>query len=358
MTIDKRTVLVLGAGASKPYGYPLGSELKNMLQDVSHFSHLIQKNQYSRRDITAFCQAFMLSGMPSIDAFLSRRGSDKLFDGPTIEEIGKVGISLAIRRSVTYESLFQKRERAGSNAGKSIDWEDHWYAYLWGMLTDGVKPSNLSDFNKHKLSIVTFNYDHSLEHFLYTAMRNAYHIGENAAAELLSEIPFIHVYGSLSGNPFSDSYPYSFDLNRHDNFLEDDLKQITVIDEDRENGLATFDQAYKILESAERICFLGFGYDPMNVARLMLPDLITARILYAVEIGEHRWPTWVFSSVGMLPVERETLVQSLTMQAGNKDFHKNPQLASEKIEQIAERFHKYADHKSRMTLRHSQVLSP
>lgn len=32
--ITRRTVLVLGAGASKPYGYPLGGELRNQICGV------------------------------------------------------------------------------------------------------------------------------------------------------------------------------------------------------------------------------------------------------------------------------------------------------------------------------------
>ena len=79
--IHKPTVLVLGAGASMPYGYPSGSALREMLVDQSTFDELIVGNLISRNDVGGFCERFLYSGMNSIDAFLSRIGSEQITPG-------------------------------------------------------------------------------------------------------------------------------------------------------------------------------------------------------------------------------------------------------------------------------------
>jgi hypothetical protein len=356
MTIDKKTVLVLGAGASKPYGYPLGSELRAMLTDQSLFATAAGTGLITNQDAQEFCGEFLTSGTKSIDSFLSRRGKHLLPSGKSIEHVGKIGISLALRQKKSLDALFQSAQIDEGN--RTFDVEDNWYEYLWDVLIKGIFQTSLEKFSEHKLTIVSFNYDLSLEHYLFTAMHKSFGMTEAETARHLSSIKFIHLYGQLAGDPFSTSFNYDFQFNRDQALVMQDVASIQVIDDDRNDGSKPFDLAYRALENAERICFLGFGYDPTNVERLGLPKLITERISHAVEIGEHGWPTWVFSSVGMLEIERRTLVQSLTTQARKEGFQRNPQLASEKIEQIAERFHKYADHKSLMTLRQSQVLFP
>ena len=69
--IKTETVLVLGAGASMPYGYPSGHTLRQMLIDPGLFNPLLEKQWFEQEDINAFCRIFMHSGMKSIDAFLA-----------------------------------------------------------------------------------------------------------------------------------------------------------------------------------------------------------------------------------------------------------------------------------------------
>ena len=66
--IEKPTVLVLGAGASMPYGYPSGAELRQRLISEDLFQDAIDSRELSREDVVSFCETFRHSGMPSIDA--------------------------------------------------------------------------------------------------------------------------------------------------------------------------------------------------------------------------------------------------------------------------------------------------
>ena len=115
--IKTETVLVLGAGASMPYGYPSGHALRQMLIDPGLFNPLLEKQWFEQEDINAFCRIFMHSGMKSIDAFLARRGKDIVGHGhTTIEKIGKHGIALALRQNKSLDTLFQNPELATDQA--------------------------------------------------------------------------------------------------------------------------------------------------------------------------------------------------------------------------------------------------
>ena len=78
-TITIPTVLVLGAGASKPYGFPLGGELKDLIikqirepnNDSSiRLSELLSRQGISRGDQTEFAERLDQSAHTSVDAFL------------------------------------------------------------------------------------------------------------------------------------------------------------------------------------------------------------------------------------------------------------------------------------------------
>ena len=109
------------------------------------------------------------------------------------------------------------------------------YGYLWDRLIQGVTATNFDSFMSNRLTVVTFNYDLSLEHYLFNAMCNAYGVPEDRAAQVLKCIKFIHVYGKLSGDPFSHNFNSDFDFARDQRLVQGDVKLIEVIDE-RRNG--------------------------------------------------------------------------------------------------------------------------
>ena len=97
------------------------------------------------------------------------------------EAIGKVAIASVLIQCESLENLIPQREGF-----------DHWYQYLWNcLLTDK------ENFKNNKLIIVTFNYDRSLEQYLFRTILNTFGVTEDEARILLNCIPIIHVYGDL-----------------------------------------------------------------------------------------------------------------------------------------------------------------
>lgn len=129
--IEKRTVFILGAGASKPYGLPTGNELRcDIIRNFrkSYGDHLITQQATEKErvrrgypticDATAFLSAFDgPNNMESIDLFLYRQ--------PRFERVGKLAILLSILRH-------ERESRFGHNT-KEPDWD--WYSLLYDRMT-------------------------------------------------------------------------------------------------------------------------------------------------------------------------------------------------------------------------------
>ena len=173
-----------------------------------------------------------------------------LEDRPEFAAVGKAAIAAALIPFEDPDKLFPP------NAPR-----EHWYELLVNTLDKG--PGSLP---KNAVSIVTFNYDRSLEHYLYTVLTTRRR-NDAAALEEMSSIPIIHVHGSLGGLSAltSDGRPYSPDLDPET--VRHSASRIIVVGE-ASGDTPEFEEARRRLEHAERIVFLGFGFHEASVRRL------------------------------------------------------------------------------------------
>jgi hypothetical protein len=262
--ITKLTVLVLGAGASAPYGFPVASELKEQIceafvKDSAATRLLHEGSEIPMNMFLEFREAFRKSGQSSIDAFLEHR--------PEFIEVGKLAIAYCLIPYEVEDALFERTASRGGN----------WYQYL----SDKLNVS-FDKFGENRLSIITFNYDRSLEHYLLTTLRNAHGRGDDECAEMLRKIPIYHMYGQLSRHPYPDreARPYNPDRSTYHD-VGYAARGITLL---HDKAKPELEASRQVLKAAERICFLGFSYHPLNMERLRLKDS-SRRTVYGTTRG-------------------------------------------------------------------------
>lgn len=252
--INNPLLLILGAGASKPYGFPLGSELKlelcNLENDSSIFRHALVKNaNLDDGKIREFAKSFRLSGIKSIDAFLAKRS-----EYATIGKLAIAGYLLSKDHQIVAEH----------------DLDDDWFCELWNALQSGV--TNIQELKNNKIKIITFNYDYSLETSIHRAIVHTFGVSNEDAFSALQYIPILHVYGCIK-NIGSLS-----DLSSQTVFNEQSLKSasegIKIIPESRDSD-DDFKTARKWFEWSDNTCFLGFGFDELNIKRLGFDSVIS-----------------------------------------------------------------------------------
>lgn len=246
--INKSTVLILGAGASKPFGFPLGNELKKRivdLQDVSekNFNNSLMNNLamagFNYADIVEFARHLGASPFSSVDRFLEY---STVFRGK-VREIGCAAIATELL--IRSQNLNDCRE------------------FNWiGILFNALAP----DFDKMRkgcLTVITYNYDCSFEYLLYKGLIST--IEPARAKQAFEKIDIIHLHGRLvpSAHPWELQY-VSADTIR--NSIEPEKGIKIIHEQDHKAGL--FVNARLAIKSAERIFFLGFGYDEVNLERL------------------------------------------------------------------------------------------
>ncbi|MFK5892319.1 MAG: hypothetical protein QM504_03760 [Pseudomonadota bacterium] len=261
--IEKPTVLVLGAGASVHVGYPLGGGLVDDLcrQRNSDLNNDLPMH-WTPEDADRFLTRLSRSGHYSIDAFLETV--------PDQADLGKYLIARELKRHEDIDRLFSP-----NNPG--------WYQYVFNRL---LEDNNVSGFTSSRLSIITFNYDRSLEAYLHEALIARLQINTNEASTILSHVPIVHVHGSLGNYP---NIPYGSNCQPHE--LLDISKKIQIIHEvsDPEDGFCNreFKQSNELLNQAERIYFLGFGFHPDNIRRFRFfsPEKTIDREIHATARG-------------------------------------------------------------------------
>jgi hypothetical protein len=252
------TVLILGAGASIPFGLPSGLRLLNKvcaflnIQEPGEVSGLFNSLGLSIPTGKRFRKALMHAGQLSVDAFLEHQ--------PDYIKIGKVAIAYVLARLERFDLMFVERKK-----------EEHWYDYLFANLS-----TRIYDFEQNKLSVLTYNYDRSLEAYLITALTHSYNLSESDALEKLKSIPIVHLHGDLG--EIDPRLPQS--RNFGEALTVDGLKlcceRIKIIHESIEDD-KEFKRAWKLLNDAERIYFVGFGYHQTNVERLRVEEWVTGR---------------------------------------------------------------------------------
>jgi hypothetical protein len=237
-----------------------------LVQDInghlgsSHWDTQLQQCGIAPRDIANFRTELFLSQQPSVDAFLEQRGE--------FIQIGKISIAQALLALENEEMLFKFEIR-----------DKGFYHYLFNQLNAGW-----DEFPANRLSIITFNYDRSLEHLLFTSLKHTYNKPDEITAEAVEKIPIIHVHGSLGPLPWQAVGGRSYVSQNllgdaHTNLFTSQLQaaseKIFVLSEGQQ-ATSEYNKAFDYLSAAERIYFLGFGYHPQNMERLRLDELYYA----------------------------------------------------------------------------------
>ena len=237
--IETPIVLILGAGASKPYGYPIGSDLKKIIINslttmADNNSGWVNELGFSTDLVKEFISKFNMSRRPSIDSFLAKQKED-------FAEIGKIAIVDAITKSEDCQKL-------------EYPDEDDWYSYLVENL---YECDDIDDISKN-INIISFNYDRSLETFLIKPLMGTYKELESISdcAAIVKKIPIVHVYGRLDPLPWEDKgicRGYGENCSNVD--LQKISKNIKLVHEAKDLG--TIEKANELIKKSEKIYCLG-----------------------------------------------------------------------------------------------------
>jgi hypothetical protein len=289
--ISRPTVLILGAGASVPYGFPTGPGLRDLVckpgAGGDKIAKAVVEAGFRPDTVGSFVTQLRESGCRSVDAFLEHR--------PDLVSIGKAAMAAALIPFERIDELFNALEDRGK-----------WYAHLLEQLA--APPDRWAE---NRLTVVTYNYDRSLEFFLRKALANAFRLNPAEASSLADSLRVIHLHGFLAklGDVSDGGRPYSPDTAPNRVKLAAD--QIRIVSEARPTDPG-FAEARDALRAAERVYILGFGYSEVNLERLGHDCFPTGHAhfgsCYEMEEGERiDVEKWFGGSISLRQPDRDVL---------------------------------------------------
>lgn len=257
-TSNRKTALILGAGASKNYGFPTGWDLAQELLKwpssppyaVSFFGN---PDIYQEFKIEFEC--FLKGGGSSIDSFLASRHGDRFL------RPARLAMSLIISKYEIEDHLMNPRQT-----------DDHWYQIFYERITKGKSWETL---DLSEITVITFNYDRSLEYFVNQSLEKDFNPSEYDLGQKMQTFDLTHVYGTI-GLPWKgDGYERYAPRDPTDSYALI-TSRLKLIGEDvgKRSEEAIQNKIKSKLNEAETICFLGFGYESDNIKILGFPQVI------------------------------------------------------------------------------------
>lgn len=297
-----KSAIVVGAGASEEYGMPLGRDLK---YDVAKALDISPTDYGRHEDQKQIVQAITLHGLheeqgrtfdafrpacaeikqgvpgkPSIDDLLDSRQ-----DNPDMAVCGKIGIAKCILNKEKNSKIWAPKGILDHGKYQSV--EDTWGMKFARLIFDGCQKDQLENRLK-EVSLIVFNYDRCIEHFLFHYLQFQYNVAPARAAEILSSLEIIHPYGTVGNLPWQPGdVPVPFGETDVWKNLLSISKQIRTYTERKEEEVE-IQRIYEIMQGAYRIMFLGFAFHSQNMELLTPPSRGNVQKTYATAKGKSK----------------------------------------------------------------------
>ncbi|WP_339618058.1 hypothetical protein [uncultured Gilvimarinus sp.] len=143
--------------------------------------------------------------------------------------------------------------------------ENTWYLPFFRSLTENCNKDELIERLKN-ITLIIFNYDRCIEHFLLHAVMSYYRLNKVEAAEALEQIDIIHPYGvvgSLEWQTHEPSTAVEFGGDIEPQRLVEYAQRIRTFTEGSQSH--QMERITKKMCLTERLIFLGFAFHPLNM---------------------------------------------------------------------------------------------
>lgn len=264
--VDNDTVIVVGAGASCEVGLPTGSDLKELIArqlDIFYDAgRLIRGDallaeavkekarragahaEYMSAAATT-CQALPFA--ISIDNYLDAHQGNAVVESCC--KLAIVGTILAAERRSTLYIDPQRPKPFTPTVHRT------WFTRFFQMLTQNCAEADLRA-RLARFTLIIFNYDRCVEHYLFHALQAYYNMSPEIAAKLISEIAIFHPYGAVGRLPWQGGdTPTEFGCEPTYNQLVDLEGSIKTFAEGTDPGDSAINQLRESVQDATCLYF-------------------------------------------------------------------------------------------------------
>lgn len=273
------TLFIVGAGAGVEADMPTGPDLMAIISQKLNFYIDRFENEYRgdleildaikvrfRGDSEAIDLHFKagrkiangLAGAISIDNYMHTHSTN-----PQVQICGKLAIAKSILEA-------EKRSKLSLPQGSieldlSASWlNEAWYKPFSRKLMAGYQTEDVQSVFEN-VSVICFNYDRCIEHYLRFALSSYFGITRERAQELVETLSIVHPYGTVGELWNASSLPtVEYGQVLQLDSLVRAAERIRIFTEDQSDN-KEIAKAKQLFAQAKHIVFLGFGYLDQNL---------------------------------------------------------------------------------------------
>ncbi len=283
----RKSVFVVGAGASNEIGLPLGLDLKRHISKALDIKYTdggytkVSGSDLIDSAFRAFAKEFhptwvdinsyihvgwmirdAMSQAASIDNYMEAHRDNEL-----LIKAGKLAIAESILNAERASSLYLKANNHSSTINFSL-LDGTWYKAFFQMIIEGCQVDKIAD-RLSNIAIVTFNYDRCIEYFLHYSLRSYYQISSEETVELMKNIEIFHPYGHLGNLSWPHRHPYiEFGAKPNTQQLIEISRGLKTFTEGTDTSSSEILNIRSNIKNAEILTFLGFAFSRQNLALL------------------------------------------------------------------------------------------
>lgn len=313
--MQRKTVFIVGAGASSEFNLPLGSKLIERISYNLNFSfgdrgqissgspEIHQALRVYAASVSKKPDDYMAVARHICDAAHQTTSIDNFIDTHRSNEYmsvcGKMAIFKSILAAEKASKLFFENDHEFFSVFPSIlkNTADTWLAKFFFILTEGATWSDIPA-RLENIAFITFNYDRCIEHYLFCALKNYYRPSDHELLEALRALKIFHVYGSLGPIfPHGPESPVRFGKGSLDSkLLINSLISIRTFTENYDSS-GSLKEMKDIIREASFLVFLGFAYHRQSL-ELLKTESCKAQDVFGTCFGfsEHN-KEWVISDI-------------------------------------------------------------
>lgn len=293
--IRTKTTLVVGSGAGLELELPdkrdllskvaagfdfarLGSELqtRDMYMLAKHFEKFARQMGSTRERLMEASQKLRVSAKvgTTIDAVLEQHNTD-----PLALAAGKLAIVYLTLQAEARSPLTREPREEGDLPLRGAE---NWLFHLGRLITSGV-PRNRAEQAFDNLSIISFSYDRSIQHYLPYTVAMAFGMTLGEARQLVSaKLNITHPFGNAGRLPWEQGERPDVDWGNEEPWNLHNLVKEVVTGSERARNRQYVTGLQGMLASSKKIVFLGFDFDPQTIDFLFDyslshdPDVIAA----------------------------------------------------------------------------------
>jgi len=273
-----QTLFVIGAGASKEFDFPVGSELATQIAKKLDLRFEGFDQQIGAGDIGLYEAIRTVSGgrpnellhacwlirdgielSYSIDNFIDTHRQDD-----RVSICGKLAIAKCILDAEKSSKLYLDRNKSDSNPSLKVT--GTWISNLIRVMQNGIPKDEASKFFENS-SFLVFNYDRCIEQYFYHALQALYGLTESESAQIVNTMQIHHPYGSVGALPWqnnADQKAVSFGARDSAQTIPHLLPNIKTYTQQTASQTQQ-DAVDSLISKADTIVFLGFSYLAQNL---------------------------------------------------------------------------------------------